>query len=171
MSWTFDDDLEDAYERGRESMEAVYHRLMGDYIEARTQKKNLEDMFMNVCRKAYMVKAGMITFDQLFATINGCLDVKVIDRLTWDYLLDSKTKDAEIKLQTKDILDKYLEEYGNDDVEEDTDALELIEDKKSKPRKKRQTKTEITKESKEQLYKELEEDKKWSQYASDPRNK
>lgn len=116
--------LEDAYERGRESMESAYHRLMGDYIEARTQKKNLEDMFMNVCRKAYMVKAGMITFDQLFATINGCLDVKVIDRLTWDYLLDSKTKDAEIKLQAEQILDKYLKEYDDVHVPED-DCEEL----------------------------------------------
>lgn len=119
LSHTHEDELEDAYERGRESMEPAYHRLMGDYIEARTQKKNLEDMFMNVCRKAYMVKAGLITFDQLFATINGCLDVEVIDRLTWDYLLDSKTKDTEIKLQTKQILDKYLEEYDDVDVPED----------------------------------------------------
>lgn len=38
--------------------------------------------------------------------------------------------------------------------------FKLIEDKKSKPRKKRKTKTEIAEDAKEQLYKELEEDKK-----------
>ena len=43
LSHTYEDKLEDAYERGRESMESAYHRLMGDYIEAKTQKKNLED--------------------------------------------------------------------------------------------------------------------------------
>ena len=133
--------------------------------------KNLETMFLNVCENVYKLKAHLITVDQLFSIVNGCLDSKVIDRFTWDYLLDSETKEAEIKLQTKQILDNYLKEYDDIDVEEDTDAIELIEDKKSKPRKKRQTKTEITKDAKEQLYKELEEDKKWSEYASDPRNK
>ena len=133
--------------------------------------KNLETMFLNVCENVYKLKAHLITVDQLFSIVNGCLDSKVIDRFTWDYLLDSETKDAEIKLQTKQILDNYLKEYDDIDVEEDTDAIELIEDKKSKPRKKRQTKTKVAEEAKEQLYKELEEDKKWSQYASDPRNK
>ena len=133
--------------------------------------KNLETMFLNVCENVYKLKAHLITVDQLFSIVNGCLDSKVIDRFTWDYLLDSETKDAEIKLQTKQILDNYLKEYDDIDVEEDTDAIELIEDKKSKPRKKRQTKTEVTKDAKKQLYKELEEDKKWSEYASDPRNK
>ena len=133
--------------------------------------KNLETMFLNVCENVYKLKAHLITVDQLFSIVNGCLDSKVIDRFTWDYLLDSETKDAEIELQTKQILDNYLKEYDDVDVEEDTDALELIEDKKSKSRKKRQTKTKVVEEAKEQLYKELEEDKKWSRFASDPRNK
>ena len=122
--------------------------------------KNLETMFLNVCENVYKLKADLITVDQLVSIVNGCLDSKVIDRFTWDYLLDSDTKDAEIELQTKQILDNYLKEYDDIDVEEDTDALELIEDKKSKPRKKRQTKTKVAEEAKEQLYKELEEDKK-----------
>ena len=117
-------------------------------------------MFLNVCENVYKLKADLITVDQLFSIVNGCLDSKVIDRFTWDYLLDSETKDAEIKLQTKQILDNYLKEYDDIDVEEDTDTLELIEDKKSKPRKKRKTKTEIAEDAKEQLYKELEEDEK-----------
>ena len=113
--------------------------------------KNLETMFLNVCENVYKLKAHLITVDQLFSIVNGCLDSKVIDRFTWDYLLDSETKDAEIKLQTKQILDNYLKEYDDIDVEEDTDAIELIEDKKSKPRKKRQTKTEVTKDAKDKM--------------------
>ena len=153
-----------------------YAKNQNASLEAECKKfefklKNLETMFLNVCENVYKLKADLITVDQLFSIVNGCLDSKVIDRFTWDYLLDSETKDAEIELQTKQILDNYLKEYDDIDVEEDTDAIELIEDKKSKPRKKRQTKTEVTKDAKEQLYKELEEDKKWSEYASDPRNK
>ena len=153
-----------------------YTKSHNSNLEAECKKfefklKNLETMFLNVCENVYKLKAHLITVDQLFSIVNGCLDSKVIDRFTWDYLLDSSTKDAEIKLQTKQILDNYLKEYDDVDVEEDTDALELIEDKKSKPRKKRQPKPEVAKESREQLYKELEEDKKWSQFASDPRNK
>lgn len=153
-----------------------YTKSRNANLEAECKKfefklKNLETMFLNVCENVYKLKAHLITVDQLLSIVNGCLDSKVIDRFTWDYLLDSATKDAEIKLQTKQILDNYLKEYDDVDVEEDTDALELIEDKKSKPRKKRQTKTEIAKDAKEQLYKELEEDKKWREYASDPRNK
>ena len=52
-----------------------------------------------------------------------------------------------------------------------SDIEKVYNDTKPKTRKKRQTKAEIIKEAKEQFYKELEEDKKWNQYASDPRNK
>ena len=169
------DILEEKYGDLIDSIEK-YTKSQNASLEAECKKfefklKNLETMFLNVCENVYKLKAHLITVDQLFSIVNGCLDSKVIDRFTWDYLLDSETKDAEIKLQTKQILDNYLKEYDDIDVEEDTDAIELIEDKKSKPRKKRQTKTEVTKDAKKQLYKELEEDKKWSEYASDPRNK
>ena len=61
--------------------------------------KNLEMMFLNVCENVYKLKAHLISVDQLFSIVNGCLDSKVIDRFTRDYLLDSETEDAEIKLQ------------------------------------------------------------------------
>lgn len=79
-------------------------------------------MLLNVCRHTYMLKANQITVDQLFAVVNGCLNEEVIDRFTWDYLLDEESKKLQTHKKIQDVMKKYIHDY--DDVKIKTDEID-----------------------------------------------
>ena len=152
----------------------IYEENYGEFIEAAdkyrerikkqldeeneiTQQKlnfklnNLEKMFLNVCENVYKLKANQISVDQLVSVVNGCLDPKVMDRFTWDYLLTKDEQKEQIEEKIKEISNKYLKEgreamiYADDiDIEEsgvDKLADNLEKSVKSKKRIKKANRT------------------------------
>ena len=98
-----------------------------------SDKSTLEEMLLNVCRKAYMLKAGLINPDQLISVVNGCLDPKVIDRFTWDYLMKGSEKEKVINKDIQNITENYIEEskdlmiYADEiDLEESPDYTQPL---------------------------------------------
>lgn len=97
--------------------------------------KNLQEMFLNVCRHVYMLKAGTINVDQLVSIVNGCLDPRLITEFTWLYLKNDEQKKKELS-ETYKKVDEYNKNYLNDlmaelkleDVDKDSDEIELIKD-------------------------------------------
>lgn len=90
-----------------------------------SDKSTLEEMLLNVCRKAYMLKAGLINSDQLISVVNGCLDPKVIDRFTWDYLMKGSEKEKVINKDIQNITENYIEE--SKDLMINADEIDLAE--------------------------------------------
>lgn len=79
-------------------------------------------MLLNVCRHTYMLKANQINVNQLFAVVNGCLTNEIIDRFTWDYLMDEESKKLQTHKKIQDVMKKYIHDY--DDVEIKTDEID-----------------------------------------------